>query len=129
MIEIARAMKPANFAARCWHVTFAFNKGKCLAIGCNKPGFTHPRNLALDYVNGNNEHVGDTIGVHSELSCFLRLGLEDCSGISFYNVRIDRNNSANFSFPCRGCRSLFKQINARNVFATNKNGQFEKVEL
>lgn len=126
LIDLARALKPRDFTGRCWHVTFAFNKSRLLAVGWNKPNHTHPRNLRLDYIK-NGRHLGTTIGLHSELACFLRLGREDCSSIDFYNVRIDRNGNPNMSFPCRGCLSLFHQIGARQVFATDKNGDFTRI--
>jgi len=130
IIEISKALKPADFDARCWHTTFAFRKGKLLAIGVNKPRHTHPKNLEFDYRSMRevpSKKTASVIGTHSEMICLLRLGFEDVSRITFFNVRIDRNGEANLARPCSGCLHALQSLNFRKLYFTNSKGEFEKL--
>jgi hypothetical protein len=112
LIDIAIAMHP-HFEHRFFHVTFALRKQRVVAIGVNKQDHTHPMTLRFGYRRRNDPGV---VGVHSELSCILRLGQEDCSDTTFVNIRLNRSNGLALSAPCRGCQNLFKQVGFRRIF-------------
>lgn len=117
LIDLARAMKPATFPGRCFHVTYALQGSRVLAVGVNQPGKTHPRIRRLPY------RKPDCIGIHSELACVMRLGEDaDFQRVTFFNVRIDRNGSPNLAKPCQGCAALLKQTGYRRVIFTTKDG-------
>ena len=127
LIEIAKSLKPLSWKSHSFHVTFAFNKNHLLSTGLNKPMCSHPINLKYDYRDRDNKPRNSVIGLHSEMSALLRLGREDCSDISFYVLRIDNNGKPNMSKPCGGCMSAFRQIGFKNIYYTNKRGEFERI--
>lgn len=127
IIELAKVLKPNNWCKQCFHVTFAYNKNRPLAIAFNKPQCTHPINLRYNYKDKEGKPKNKLIGLHSEMAAMLRLGMEDCSHIDFYVVRIDNNGKPNMSKPCSGCMSVFNQVGYKNIYYTNRKGQFEKL--
>lgn len=126
VIEIARALKPSSYQYRCFHVTVAFHGARMLAINTNKPGKTHTINLRLPYRTKQGDSISDQIGIHSEVAAILNMGLDDCSHINFYNVRIDRNDEINLSKPCGGCQFLLDQVGYKNIFYSTPDG-FERL--
>ena len=119
LIEIASAIGSGHF-------TFAVSKGKILSIGQNNPRKTHPRNLLRPYLDREGGNISNQVGVHSELSCILKMGHDCCGGISFFNVRVDKNGLIRNSRPCHGCQHLLRSVRFRRVFFTNNAGQFEE---
>lgn len=127
IIEIAKALKPVDWGKMPFHTTFAFRKNKLLAVASNQPEKTHPRNLRYDYRDRKGKPRSHIIGLHSELSAVIKLGMRDCSEISFYVVRIDNLGNANYSKPCSGCLDMFRQVNYKEVYFTDRKGKFKKL--
>lgn len=125
MIDIAKALKPTDWKKNSFHVTFAFNGNRLLAIGQNNISKTHPRNLRYNYRDRKGRSRSHIVGIHSELSAVIKLGREDCSDITFYVIRIDNNNKVNYSKPCSGCMDLFKQVGYKYIYYTDKYGNFK----
>jgi len=80
-----------NADLRCSHFSFILDKTRLISIGLNSLK-THPHNLKYNYINKNKEKISDIVGTHSELSAVIKLGEEDCSGLTLVNTRINRNN-------------------------------------
>lgn len=118
LIEIATAIGSGHF-------TFALKNGKIISIGQNNPRKTHPRNLLRPYLDRDGNNISNQVGVHSELRCILNMGLDDCRGHSFFNVRIDNNGRIGNSRPCAGCQHLLRSVGFKRVFFSNSAGQFE----
>ena len=128
LTEIAYALKPPEFGYKCWHVTFALRKSKVLSIGVNDHTKTHTRNLRLPHIDiETGKHFGARANIHSELACLLKLGMEDCSSLTFVNARIDRNGDLNMSIPCNGCRAMLSQVGFKRIYYTSKKGIFEEL--
>ena len=128
LTDIAYALKPPNYEYKCWHVTFALRKSRILSIGVNNHTKTHPRNLKLPHIDEETGlHYGANANIHSELACLLKLGIEDCSAITFVNARIDRNGELNMAIPCNGCNTMLKQVGFKRIYYTNKKGLFEEL--
>jgi deoxycytidylate deaminase len=126
LIEIARALAPRNRDdIRNHHVTFLIKKSKILSIGINDSK-TNAKNLKYNYSNRQNEHIGHTVGSHSELQGCIKYGKDDCTDITFVNIRIDRNQKINNSYPCKGCQSLLEQVGFKKMFYTTSSGEFEE---
>ena len=129
IIEVSYALiNKHNADLRCRHFSFIMDRNRIVSIGLNSPK-THPLNLKYNYVNKNNEKISDIVGTHSELSAVIKLGEEDCSGLTLVNTRINRNNVLDFSAPCRGCCDMIKQLNFKNVYFSNIQGKFDKLNL
>lgn len=129
IIEVSYALiNKHNADLRCRHFSFILDKSKIISIGLNSLK-THPKNLKYNYVNKLNENISDIVGTHSELSAVIKLGEEDCSGLTLVNTRINRNEELDFSSPCSGCLDMIKQLNFKNVYFSNAQGKFDKLDL
>ena len=49
-------------------------------------------------------------GIHSECAAIIKLGLTDCSHLTFVNVRINNHDNVAISKPCANCTRLLQQI-------------------
>jgi deoxycytidylate deaminase len=129
IIEVSYALiNKHNADLRCRHFSFILDRNRIISIGLNSPK-THPLNLKYNYVNKNNEKISNIVGTHSELSAVIRLGEEDCSKLTLVNTRINRNNMLDFSAPCNGCCDMIQQLNFKNVYFSNVQGKFDKLNL
>lgn len=125
--EISRALEPIHRGLqRCFHTTFMIRKGKIVSIGWNSVK-SHPINLKYNYTNRQGKNIGGQVGTHSEISSALRYGQEDCSDITFINLRIDMNSKLNSACPCSGCSHFLSQVGFKCIMASNKDGQFERI--
>jgi hypothetical protein len=114
--EITRALKPTKQTGKCFHTTFAFKGNKMLAIGYNNYNKLHPHHKFGVYEPTKDLNSNYTAGIHSEISCLIKLGVEDCSDITFVNVRIDNNDKPAVSKPCANCECILEQVGNRKVW-------------
>ena len=129
IIEVSYALiNKHNADLRCRHFSFIMDKNRIISIGLNSLK-THPKNLKYNYVNKMNQNISDIVGTHSELSAVIKLGEEDCSDLNLVNTRINRNDELDFSAPCSGCSDMIKQLNFKNVYFSNSQGKFDKLNL
>jgi len=129
IIEVSFALiNKHNADLRCRHFSFILDRNRIISIGLNSLK-THPLNLKYNYVNKNNQSISDIVGTHAELSAVIKLGEEDCSGLTLVNTRINRNNQLDFSAPCSGCCDMINQLNFKNVYFSNAQGKFDKLNL
>jgi deoxycytidylate deaminase len=129
IIEVSYALiNKHNADLRCRHFSFILDRNRIISIGMNSTK-THPLNLKYNYVNKDNKSISDIVGTHSELNAVIRLGEEDCSRLTLINTRINRNNMLDYSAPCSGCSDMIKQLNFKNVYFSNVQGKFEKINL
>lgn len=127
IIEISYALiNKHNADLRCRHFSFIVDRNRIISIGLNSLK-THPLNLKYNYVNKNNESISNIIGTHSELNAVIKLGEEDCSGLTLVNTRINRNNELDYSAPCSGCSDMIKQLNFKDVYYTATGGKIVKL--
>lgn len=119
--NIAKALKPLSQTGKSFHVTFAYFGNKLLAIGTNNYDKVHPHYRFGRYVaTKTSNHANYQAGIHSETSCIIKLGLEDCSHITFVNIRIDNNGKPAMSKPCFNCRKVLEQqVSYKNVWYYN----------
>jgi deoxycytidylate deaminase len=129
IIEVSYALINKHSAdLRCRHFSFILDRNRIISIGMNSTK-THPLNLKYNYVNKDNKSISDIVGTHSELNAVIRLGEEDCSRLTLINSRINRNNMLDYSAPCSGCSDMIKQLNFKNVYFSNAQGKFDKINL
>jgi len=113
---------------RCRHFSFIFDRSRLVSMGVNSYK-THPLNLKYNYINKKKENINYLVGTHSEMSAVIKLGLNNCSGLVLVNVRINRKNELDYSFPCSGCRDMIFKMGFDKVFYTTKNKVFEEINL
>ena len=116
--EIGYALVPANRKdSQFFHVAAIFQRNKILSIGQNSFK-THPLAQRFGHRNAS---------IHAECSAIIRHGTEDCSGLNLAVLRIGRRNNLTSSCPCISCQNLISWTNIRNVYYTNKKGDWEKL--
>lgn len=113
---------------RCRHFSFIFDGRRLVSRGRNTRK-THPGNLLHPYVSRSGENISHLVGTHSETDAVLRLGSEDCRGLTLVNVRINRKGRPDNSMPCRGCRDLIRKAGFARVIYTDGDGQFRELEI
>jgi len=129
IIEVSYALiNKHNADLRCRHFSFILDRNRIISIGMNSTK-THPLNLKYNYVNKDNKSISNIVGTHAELNAVIKLGEEDCSKLTLINTRINRNNMLDYSAPCSGCSDMIKQLNFKNVYFSNVQGKFDKINL
>jgi len=129
VIEISFALAgKCRHNKRCKHFSFIFDNKRLLSIGCNSPK-THPLNLKYNYRNKQKHNISDVVGTHSEMSSVIKLGYDNCSGLTIVNTRINRNNKLDNSQPCGGCMEMIKQLGFKKIVYSNKDQEFSVHKL
>lgn len=90
---------------------------------------THPLNLKYNYINKQKSKISMLVGTHSELSAVIKLGHQNYDGFTLINTRINRNNKLDYSHPCNGCMDMIRQLGFKKVYYTNKNSEFEVIDI
>lgn len=118
-VNLAKALfnKSACSNGRTFHCCFAVKKGKILAVGINDykrkiEGYNRKLKTTVKYYGEDSYHLS----LHAEISALLKLGLEDCSGIEFYNVRLNKGCHCCHSAPCDNCLRMLKIVNAKRLY-------------
>ena len=112
--EISKALKPVHQSGKSFHVTAVYRKNKMLCIGHNNYNKDHPYHKFGEYhpIKGGKYSAG----IHSEISALIKLGLDDCSDLTFVNLRIDNNGKPAISKPCDNCQRVLDQIGYRKLW-------------
>lgn len=118
-VNLAKALfrKGACSNGRTFNVCFAVKKSKVIAIGLNdydRQMIGYSKRLKTDYkFYGESSYIPSC---HAEVSAILKLGLDDCSEYSFYNVRLTKACHCSFSQPCSNCLRLLRMVRAKHIY-------------
>lgn len=116
-VEIARALKGDHQTGQFFHVTFLCRKRKILCIGWNDYMRLCPEHRFGVYEPTKTSMEGAyRPGIHSELSVLIRSGLEDCTGLDFFNIRIGNNGQIGSSKPCKNCQRVLNQVGFKHIY-------------
>lgn len=125
-IELALAIYEKDFILRCQLFSFAWWKGRILAVGRNQAK-THSLNLRNPiYVNGK---IYQFKNMCAELNLFLKLKSRTnipFEKISIINVRLDRNLQVRMSRPCNSCFNLVNYLRPKSLYYSTQDGNFER---
>lgn len=126
-VELAQADFTPNALTRCQVFSYAWYKGRVIAMGRNSAK-THPVNLRnpLTFSDGK---------IHSEKGSCAEWGL--CrklvsrtnipfDKIKVVNVRLDKARNVKNSRPCSSCSGLFRFFAPKEVWFSNNFGEFER---
>ena len=113
--DISKALIPLNESGRSFHTTFVYRGNKLLTIGINNYQKSHKRHIYGEYKSTRNQGNYEA-GCHGELAAIIRLGLDDCSGLKFINVRINRNGQPSISKPCVNCERIMRQLLLKEIW-------------
>ena len=118
-VNLAKALfrKGATSHGRTFNVCFAVNKSRVIAIGLNDyernmSGYNHKLRTTYKKV-GDESYIPS---LHAEVSAVLKIGVDDCSDLSFYNIRLDKNCHCKNSQPCANCLRILKMVGAKNIY-------------
>lgn len=126
--EWSRSMSLAaihGHSQRCRHFSFIFDRTRLVSFGRNSRK-THPRNLRFSYVNFLMEDISHMVGTHSELNAVLKADLHNFRNMTLVNIRINRNDRMDYSFPCSGCFEMISGLGFKDVFFSTKNEKFAR---
>jgi hypothetical protein len=79
------------------------------------------------YVSLNEEDISSIVGTHSELRAVIKSSLVDFKALTMVNVRINRNDKIDYSFPCQGCFDMLNKLGFKDVYFSTKSGNFQRV--
>ena len=118
-VNLAKAMfrKGATSNGRTFNVTFAVKKSKIIAIGINdydRHMVGYCKSLKTVYRRFGEPSYKPSL--HSEMSSLLKIGMDDCSDISFYNVRLNRSCHCCNSQPCSNCFHMLKSVGYKHIY-------------
>lgn len=124
--EISLALKVEKQTGRSFHTTFVYHGSKLLCITTNDYTRNHPYYKLGKYKSTRGEGFYEA-ALHSEIKAIIRLGLEDCSHLTFVNLRIDNNNEIAISKPCINCFNILKGVGFKKLYYFDGNSYvFEK---
>lgn len=118
-VNIAKAIFRKGYTSngRTFNITFASRGDKVLAIGINDYTKLMPeysKNLKTAYKKYGDDNYHPCI--HSEMSAVLKLGSDNCEGLSFFNIRLDRNSHCCNSQPCRNCFRILNMVGVKHIY-------------
>lgn len=56
------------------------------------------------------------------MKAVLKLGFENCRGLTLLNIRIDRSGRVRQSKPCKGCMDMIEKAGFAEVLYTDEFG-------
>ena len=123
-VNLAKALfrKGATSHGRTFNACFAVKKSQVIAIGLNDydrdmSGYNrHLRTVYKKY--GEKTYVPS---LHAEISSILKIGIDDCSALSFYCIRLDRGCHCQNSQPCANCMRMLRMVRAKNIYFYDKD--------
>ena len=112
--NLAKALKPLNQSGQSFHATFVYHGNKLICIANNDYSRLHPYHKFGQYIATKNGNY--IAGLHGETAALIKMGLEDCSHLTFVNVRIDNKGNAAISKPCLNCQRLLTQTGYKSIW-------------
>lgn len=118
-VNIAKALFRRGYTSngRTFNVCFAVKKNKILAIGINDYTRIMPeysKNLKMRYkVYGERSYHPC---LHAEMSAVMKLGSDNCEGLSFFNIRLNKMCHCCNSQPCMNCLNVLMSVNIKNLY-------------
>lgn len=120
LIQLARNLVIYdNIDLRCRHFAFILDKKRIIAIGKNSKK-SHPINHKYGYFDGS--------GLHAEACAVIKSGNVDHSKHTLVTFRIDRNDKVAMGKPCSHCEKLLKDVEFKNIFYSNEEGEFVRAK-
>ena len=123
-VNLAKALfrKGATSHGRTFNVCFVVKKSQVIAIGLNdydRDMSGYNRHLKTVYKKyGEKTYVPS---LHAEISSILKIGVDDCSALSFYCIRLDRGCHCQNSQPCANCMRMLRMVRAKNIYFYDKD--------
>lgn len=123
-VNLAKALfrKGATSHGRTFNVCFVVKKSQVIAIGLNDYDRNmggYNRKLKTVYKKyGEKTYIPS---LHAEISSILKVGIDDCSAMSFYCIRLDKGCHCQNSQPCANCMRMLRMVRAKNIYFYDKD--------
>lgn len=117
-IEITKCLKKDKKSGHSFHATFIYDKSKLLSIGFNNYKKLHRSHKFGIYRGTKDNPERYVASIHSEIDALIKLGRNDCSRLTFINIRIDNNGNPNMAKPCSNCLRVLRAIGFKNIYYT-----------
>jgi len=114
--DISSSLMSHKRSGKSFHTTFVYHGSKMLKIGINNYDKQHKASKYGNYLPTRENSCNYSAGIHSEVSAIIKLGMEDCSHLTFINIRIDGNGKPAMSKPCLNCQRVLLQVGYRNLW-------------
>ena len=114
--DISRSLMSHKRTGKSFHTTFIFSGNKMLKIGINNYDKQHKSNKYGNYTPTRGDSYNYVAGIHSEISAIIKIGLEDCSHLTFINIRIGCNGLPAISKACANCQRVLNQIGFKRLY-------------
>lgn len=116
--NITSALKCNAQTGRSFHATFVYNGSKLICVAHNDYTKLHRYHKFGKYTKPNDRGNYES-GIHGECAALIKLGLFDCSHLTFVNIRVDNNGNPAFSKPCCNCQRLLNQVGYKYIWYFN----------
>lgn len=105
--EITRSMKMGLQTGKSFHTTFVFKGSKMVCLASNNYNKIHPHHKFTAYTKSEGNYKPS---LHSEIASLIRIGVTDCTDLTFVNIRIDNNGNPAISQPCENCARILRSV-------------------
>jgi deoxycytidylate deaminase len=116
--DITRALKPVLQTGKSFHTTFVYHGSKLICVANNS---YNKQNLHYKFgeYKSNRTQGNYNAGIHSEVASLIKMGLEDCSHLTFINIRINNLGESAVSKPCSNCARILRGIGYKAIVYYN----------
>ena len=118
LIHIAQNLQDLR-TGRSLHFSFILDKNKLLCYAANDYRNSHLAHKFGEYSPFKSHTVNYKVGRHSEcevLRQYLsKFGNLDVSGLTLFNVRIDKHGNTMQSKPCQNCQKVLDGLNFKEI--------------
>lgn len=120
MIKLAWSITTKLTEQHWKHVSIILDGKTPVSYGFNHPYKTHP--IGYKYLHRYHS-------LHSEVHAIVSYKgkVSDFKRLSILNIRLDRDGIVKMSRPCCNCLPLLLNLGFKQIFFTNKDGDFEEL--
>lgn len=103
------------------HVSIILDGKTPVSCGFNHPYKTHP----IGYRYKHRYH-----SIHAEVHAITSYqgSVQDFKHMSIVNIRLDKAGIVKMSRPCPNCLPLLRELQFKQIFFTNRQGQIEELQ-
>lgn len=120
--SITAALKVTQQTGNSFHVTFVYHGSKLICIANNDCTKLHREHkFGKNYGKYKVSKEPYISGVHGEAAALIKLGLTDCSHLTFVNIRIKDDGTPGLSKPCPNCQRILDQVGYKRIWYYDGN--------
>lgn len=114
--DISRSLRYQYQTGRAFHTCFVYLGNKLICTGINNYRKHHPKHIFGEYSPTKENNENYVAGLHGEVDALIKLGLNDCSHLTFVNIRINNKNERAISKPCKNCWNVMQGVSFKKFW-------------